>query len=105
MYWEFVQTGRADNITVLKPDDYSAAEVQQLLHRSMPESWLPHMEEAAGGAEELQQLAAKLQLQEQARGEFDTGDVVERGVGKTRLVRDYLWIVQENHGMRDYCDM
>jgi hypothetical protein len=84
LYWEYVQTGKAPNVKE---------------SGVLPLSWRARMEKMIGSTEvdELFATAAEdLRVQEEK-------DQRQVSVKHGDLIRDYLWIVQDNHGARGYC--
>lgn len=100
MYWEFVETGRADNVTssdllLTKPN---------VLKASLPNDLVDEMVKSVG-VDVVDTLLKEAILTQQQKESImnEVGNSKKDTNG--RIVRDYMWIIQENHGMRDYCDV
>jgi len=95
LYWEFVQTGKADNVT--------ASDIFKALPPRWKKAFVEHSPGHQKGEEE--EVARALLKEATRRTQFvDAQELRERRNGD--IIRDYMWIVQETHdgSVRDYCE-
>jgi len=96
LYWEFVQTGKADNVTASD------------IFKALPPRWKKAFVEHSPGHHSGQggeEVARALLKEATRRTQFvDAQELRERRNGD--IIRDYMWIVQETHdgSERDYCE-